>query len=434
MYMKSFILAVVLVGSGFGLFAQKLDRAKEYHSSKKLNEAKTEIDNFLAIEKNQKNSEAWFWKTKIYNSIAADSTYRTSVPDARATAFESLKKYAEIESGVKDSTKRYLSLTLDQSRALTDIYSGYSKDGANFYNANNFNDALTNFRASLDVFDFMASKGWTNNIKFDTITTLYAGISADKANKPDEAAIFYGKIAELKLKQEGYIEIYKWLTDHYKRKNDIANATKFIRLGREVYPEDPFWASYELDMLREKATKEELFAKYEEVIAQNPTNHLFPFNYAVELYQAAYDADLAKRPANSKELISKATANLAKSLAIKSDFPNANLVLGQILYNEGVDYLDLNKAIKPAAGAKLTPDQTKKKAELRAEAQKKFDEAIPYFQKVEAALGSQGKLKMEEKRFLKDAYDLLVMIYESKQNADKIKEYSDKFNNVDKVH
>ena len=53
---------------------------------------------------------------------------------------------------------------------------------------------------------------------------------------------------------------------------------------------------------------------------------------------------------------------------------------------------------------------------------------------VDKDLGSKGKLKMEEKSALKDAYDLLINIYEQKNIKDKVDTYTNKFNNVDKDH
>ncbi len=41
---------------------------------------------------------------------------------------------------------------------------------------------------------------------------------------------------------------------------------------------------------------------------------------------------------------------------------------------------------------------------------------------------------MEEKQFLKDAYDLLINIYDQKQDTAKTAEYTEKFNNVERVH
>ena len=49
-------------------------------------------------------------------------------------------------------------------------------------------------------------------------------------------------------------------------------------------------------------------------------------------------------------------------------------------------------------------------------------------------LGGQGKLKMKEKQFLKDSYDLLITVYEQKGDQANATKYTEKFNNVDKVH
>lgn len=430
--MKRILLTVLLAVSVVGLFAQKIDKAKSLLEKKKFADAKTEIDNFLAVEKNAGNSEAWYTKSKIYLAINADSSIKSTVPDAREVAFTSVKKYLELES-TKDSAKRNTLLTMDGNKPLVDIYSGYSKDGASFYNAGNFNDALTNFKNSLDVFDIMSQRNMIQ-VKLDTTTTLYAGISAEKANKPEEAAKYYSKIAESKAKAEGFVEIYKWLADHYRQKNDMANATKFAGLGREVYPQESFWSGFELDMAREKGTKEELFAKYEQVIKENPDNHLFYFNYGVELYQAGYNQDSSKRPANSAELIKRATEQIQKSIEKKADYANSQMLMGQVLYNQGVDVNNKNKAIRPPQGGKLKPEQLKQKEELRGEMNKKFDESLVYFTKVDQLLGSQGKLKVDDKAILKDAYDLTITIYEQKQNADKVTEYTTKFNDVDKKH
>jgi hypothetical protein len=80
------------------------------------------------------------------------------------------------------------------------------------------------------------------------------------------------------------------------------------------------------------------------------------------------------------------------------------------------------------------PEDIKKRADLRIAAGKKFDDAIPYLEKVDQDLGSKGKLKMDEKTSLKNAYDLLVTIYETKKIQDKIDHWTAKYNDVDKVH
>jgi len=459
--MKKMLLTALLAVLGFLSQAQKIEKAKNLLQRKKLPEAKTEIDNVMAVEKNKTSSDAWYIKAKVYDAIAADSTMKSTVPDARDVAFDALKQYLELENKEKDASKKNIQLTLDNNQPLVDLYTGYSKEAAAFYNAGKFADAFTNFKNSLAVFDVMSARNIIP-VKFDTTTTLYAGISAEKAQKPDDAAVYYAKIADNKCKGEGFVEIYKWLADYYRRKDDAANANKYAALGKEVYPNDPYWTGFELDLAREKGTKEDLFKKYEEVIKENPDNYLFLFNYGVELYQTGYDPDVTKRPANSKELIDRAIEMMTKTLEKKPDYPNANMVLGQIYYNQGVEINNANKEIKPQGGVKLTPDQLKKKEDMRAETMKKFDMAVPYLTKVDEALDPQGKLKMEDKDNLKNALDLLIIINEEKENQletkkrqaeakkdvagvksidaelkkiqDNTAKYTDKYNNIDRKH
>jgi hypothetical protein len=176
--MKKLFLTALLAVIGFLSQAQKLEKAKDLLTRKKLTDAKTEIDNVLAVEKNKTNADAWYTKAKIYGAIAADSSLKSTVPDARSTAFESMKTYLEMESKEKDAAKRNIQLTLDNNAPLIELYTGYSKDAASFYNASNYNDAFVNFKNSLAVFDLMSSRGIIP-IKLDTTTTLYAGISAE---------------------------------------------------------------------------------------------------------------------------------------------------------------------------------------------------------------------------------------------------------------
>jgi tetratricopeptide (TPR) repeat protein len=422
MQMKRFLFTTLLAAMVTGLFAQKVEKAKELLKANKLTEAKTEIDAFLAQEKNQKNGEAWYTKAKIYNEISKDSMLRKSMPDSRMQAFDALKKYTEVDD------KMLISLQIDGYKPINEIYTHYYQEAANSFNAKEYETAFSGFKNAMTVSSFMTQKGWIN-LKLDTNSVLYAGVSAEKLNKPDEAVTYYGMLAENKVTGEGFVEIYKWVANHYYEKKDMANAKKFIDLGKEVYPKDPFWASLELDMSRDAGNKDQLFSKYKETIAANPDNHLYRYNYAVELYQYAYNLDSTKRPANSEQMIREASENIQQALRIKGDYSRAQLFAGQIAYNQGVDILNRAKAIKGTAAADV-----KRKADLKAEAIKKFDEATPFFLEVAKLLEPQPKLKMEDKSDLKEAYDLLITIYDQKGLKDKVKEFEIKFNDVDRKH
>ena len=423
--MRRLLLTGFLAAAGMGLFAQSVDKAKDLLKSNKLPEAKAEIDKALTVDKNQKNSEAWYTKLKIYNALAATDATRAQYPDARDQAFEALKKYVDVDD------KKLLLLQMDGYKPVNEIYQGYFQIGANDYNGAKYKEALQNFTGALAASSYMNSKGWTN-LKIDTTSTLYAGISAEKAGLKDTAAIYYGKLADARIANingSNMIDIYKWLVDYYNTKKDAANTQKFITLAKEQYPDDLFWPSTELDNLREKGNKDSLFAKYDEIVTKFPKNHLFFFNFGLELYQYASDTSKGGRPANYDALIAKSTEMLKKCLELQPDYPQAALVLGQISYNAGVDLQGQTKKI-PGKG----PDDIKKRADLRIAAGKKFDEAIPYFELVDKDLGTKGKLKMDEKSSLKDAYDLLITIYENKNVKDKVDLWTNKFNNVDKDH
>ncbi|MFM2361299.1 MAG: hypothetical protein RLZZ316_201 [Bacteroidota bacterium] len=426
--MKKFTLIVLLATVAVTAFAQKVDKAKDYVTKNKFAEAKNEIEAVLADPKNQKNAEAWYIKCKAYNGIAADAGLSAQTPDARWTAFEALKKYIELDD------KAGILLQFDKYQPVMDIYQGYYRIGAAQFNEQKNPEALANFKSCLTVGEFMAKQGWTN-VKMDTTVVLYAGIVAERAKNKDEAAFYYGKLAEAKVNSKEYIDIYKWLADfYYQDKKDVTNSQKFLGLGKEVFPEDPFWATYELEMLRDGGDKKALFAKYEEVIAQNPTNHENIFNYGVEMYQEAYKPEIKERPTNSVEIIAKVEAQMKKVIELKPEYVSAYLVLGQISYNRGIDVTNVNKTIRPPAGGKLKPEELKKKEELRAEAGKHFDAAIPHFEKIDALIGSKGKLTGTEKQNLKEAYDLLTTIYDVRGNKEKMKIYEEKFINVDKQH
>ncbi|HVM88100.1 MAG TPA: hypothetical protein VMT76_07910 [Puia sp.] len=435
--MKSTLLALLFAFAGLGLSAQSLDKAKDYLKSKKLLDAKNEIDKFLATDKGQKAIEAWYYKCKIYAAIGGDTSVKSQVPDAYTQSLGALKTYLEKdEAANKDKEKQAIALKLDGYAPINSIYAGYFQDGATNYNVGKYTDALADFKGALVAREFMFSKGWITQ-QFDTLTTLYTGIAAEKAKDRDQAATYYSKLADLKLSDSKYTEIYKWLVNYYSEdKNDEANAMKYLKLGKEVYPNDKSWDEIELgiydseiERYRKSGNKDSLFAQYEHVISKLPNSYVFMYNYGVELYNYAIDTSSGKRPANSEALIAKSKEELNKTLQVKSDYSQAYLLLGQITYNDAVDLKATTKNIK---GQK--PEDVKKRADIRVAANKKFDEALPYLEKVDQILGPQGKLKQEEKRTLKDAYDLVITIYEQKNVKDKAEEYTKKFNDVDKVH
>ena len=423
--MKRIFLTLFAAGIVSGLFAQSVDKVKELLKANKLPEAKTEVDALMATPKGQKNAEAWYQKVKVYNAIAVNDQLKASQPDALGISLEALKKYSELDD------KKLVSLTMDQYKPVNEIYQGLFKTGADNYNAAKYNDALYDFTTALDAIKFMNGKGWIKQ-NMDTTSTLYAGISAEKSSKRDTAVIYYKTIVDsgiTKINGNSMEEIYKWVADYYDKKGDRANSDKYIAMGKAKFPGDLFYDELDLDRLRKTGPKDSLWAKYETINKEHPDSAIYYFNYALELYQYSSDTSKGAAPANAAELTARAQEKMGKSLELNPNYPQANLVMGQILYNQGIETQGKTKTIK---GSK--PEDIKARAALRVQAISQFDKAIPYFEKVDQELGKEGKLKMAEKTALRDSYDLLVTIYETKRDQAKVAAWTDKYNNVDKVH
>jgi hypothetical protein len=423
--MKRMLLSLVLAVVCTGLFAQSVDKVKELLKANKLAEAKDEIDKTLLVDKNQKNAEAWYYKVKVYNAIAANDQLKTQYPDALLQSLAALKNYVQYDD------KKFTLLILDSYKPINEIYQGLFQTGANDYNAQKYADALVNFKGAIAAIGFMYKEGWIKQ-SMDSTATLYAGISAEKADKRDEAVIYYKTIADSGITKIGgndMAEIYKWLADYYTRKGDKENAAKYTAMGKQRYPNDIFYDELTLDALRKSGNKDSLFSEYEVINKEHPDSAIYFFNYGLELYQYATDTSTGKRVANSDDLIKKAQDRLLTSYKLNPNYAQTSLVLGQISYNEGVEFQILGKP-----KGNTNADELKKRQDYRAMSVKKFDEAIPYLEKVDQILGTQGKLKKADKVALRDAYDMLITIYESRKDKPKIDAWTDKYNNVDKVH
>lgn len=392
------------------LHAQQVERAKEFLQNNRLREAKAVIDAALKSTVDQSNADAWYTKARIYNAIASDAGIFTQFPTARMEAFNALKKYTEIDPAIA-------SLKADGYKTINDIYVGFYREAANKFNNKEYAGALSGFADAILVSSFMSMKGWVNT-NLDTASVLYAGVSAEKMNRQDEAAKYYRQLVNAKVRGEGYVEIYKWLAHRSYEQKNFAEARKYLNTGNEVYPGDPFWKSLEIDIMRAEGNKEDLFQQYDKTIAADPGNHLYRYNYAIELYQHAYKADTAKRPINSEVLIQKALNQLNTALNAKPDYAKAQLFTGQIIYNQGVDLLSQSK--KLAVGG-----------ELREKAMTKFGDALPYFLTVERQLSSMPEITAADKKDLIEVYDLIATIYAQQGLQEKKEEYEKKLKELE---
>jgi hypothetical protein len=417
--MKKLSLLAILVAASFFAVAQDIDQIKTFALLGQTQKGKEAVDKYMADAKNTKKPEGWFYKGFLYNLASKDSSKTAAESIAlKADAFESFKKYRELDP------KNTL-LAEQNNSPLYDLYVGYSTDiGVKAYNNKDQNAAFEGFKKALEIHDYIYSNdlAGANGFKFsalDTTLTTYAAISAYEAKKPDDAVIYYKKLADANVSDPQYLDVYQVLADNYRKNKDKAAFDEILAKGRKLYPtNEEYWTALEIENATQGIGKPAIFTKYDELLASHPNNYMLSYNYGVELYQYIFSDSVKAAEVNGYK--TKLVEVMKSAVAAKSTV-EANFLLANFLYNNSIDIDDEKRKIK---GTK--PDDIKKKKELTAAAAKSMEDAVPYAQGVETAFAAVAKPKNSEKVNYKQALVILKNIYEVKKDAAKMADYEKK--------
>lgn len=414
--MKKCVLMLALAMFGYSAFAQDIDAIAKLYNDKKYTEAKTAIDKMLADAKNANNSDAWYFKGRIYNSLAAEA----STPKAQAYEYRQ-KAFEAFQNNQKYDTKD-LRLKMDFWMPYLEIYAGLYDLGAAQFNEKDYDGALNSFSGALAVENFILGKKYEySQIKLhplDTALVLNAAVAASQAKKTDEAMGFYRKITDANVSDAQYLEVYQVLAEYYEKKKDSANLTAILEKGRRLYPTNGYWDEIELKTISETGDKAALFARYEDLIAKKPNEYTLNYNYAIELYNSIYTAD--KRPANETEMKAKLTTVLKNAIALDKGI-DATVLMTNHLYNVAAD---LSTAATMIKGIK--PEDKARKAELKKQSNEKMEECINYCNSAVTWFEAQPSLKTSQKNVYKNVIGYLVDMYGVKGDTKKVAELEKK--------
>ena len=410
--MRKLIFSAFMVASSFTMFAQSLEDVQEKVNKGKYGEAKEKIDKLLADSKGQKNANAWYYKGIVYYNLSLDSTI-TDNKDYRGEAFDAFQKYYEMDP-------KNVMGTLEQNARLFQLFDSYYNAGIKDFNNKNFESSFKNFRNALSVESFINQKQFTyNNVTLpalDTSLVLNVAAAASKANMTDSAMVYYARLADAKVNNPDYIEIYQLLVDYYGKKNDAANQAKYVALGKELYPTSDYWYDVELTPLTNDKPK--LLAKYEELVGKNPSSYYLAYNYAVELYNYLFTGDT--KPADAATFEPKVEGAIANAIKVKSG-PDANLLMVRYLSEQVYKLEDQARLIK---GTK--PEDAAKRKGIVTQTNALWDKLAPYAQQAFDGYTAKTELKGYEKGNLKFISNVLIDYYTMKKDAAKAKSYQDK--------
>jgi tetratricopeptide (TPR) repeat protein len=387
MKIKSFILALTFVGASLAGFAQKgeLNSAKSNYDKyaqlrdansaalglANLKTAKASVDKAVTNEKTMNDPATWTYKALIYSDMAMlDSVPTTSRPLITEAA-TALAKAKELDKAGANKAN------LDKVNANLAQYE--VNLGVKAYQSGKFEDAFASFNNSL------------NFRPGDTTITYYAGLSAINSKNYKAGIQKYEEL--VKSNFSGNNQVYLDLSRLYLMQGDTAKAISIAAEGSGKFKNDAALATQEIELSLMSGKQKEVITKIEAQAQKDPKNKLLPFYLGI-----AYNAS------NNNE---KAIAAYKQALAIDPQFGDANLNIGGLYLNKGIELYN---------GANKLPQSKQKEYDsMMKNANVQFDTALPYLQK---AVELNPKSRM--------ALDNLKTYYIIKKNQAKVDEITKK--------
>ncbi len=411
--MRSGIIFLFLVCLTFSGISQSLDKIHSMMDKGDYAGAKVLIDKIFENPSKATDADNLYYKARVYNGLSSDKTLSpTERYKLKAQAYEAFLKNQELDS--KD-----IRMKLEAYLSYLDLYGGFYDLGVIFYNDKIYEDAYNSFLKSYEVESYITKKGYTYEQAklptFDTALIMNIGLSASLAKKEKESATFYQKLVDANIGGKQYEAVYESLAVYYEKTGDDEALSKLMAKASKLYPSNNFLNEFGLRQMEKTGGKEAVYARYDEMIKNDPTNFALIYNYAIDLYNSLYVGD--KKPANIE-----ATQNKLKDilkLAIQNDKGiDATVLMSNHLYNAASDYFVEASELK----GKL-PADLKKKKELSEKANMLMDETIPYALAALKYFDSLENMKTSQKATRVNILTTLSDIYNAKGDAKKSAEY-----------
>lgn len=429
---KLFLLLLTISSITTYSFSQNITKAQTYAALRQYENAKTEIDQITANDKGAKNAEAIYLKAQIYAAISLDSALNKKYTDAKQTAFDALKTYLTLDT-------KYKTIQADNYGVINTLYATYFNDGAAQYNQKKYPEAANSFQQAVWLSDKMIQNKWSK-IAMDTSAILYAGISAQNAKKDDDAIAMYTRLVDKEIKAEGYMGIYEFVVDYYRKKNDTENFKKYLAIGKKNYPEDNFWLASEMEVVKNKGDFSAVVNTYENMITKEPSYDLY-FELGNSIYDYLYPKDSTKMAQNKEMFEQKMIDAYTKAANLKTDAGMPYFSIGNHYYNKAII---INKSYNKIRNSKK-PEDIKMRDDLLKQSNTYVDQAITVYEKACDRFATKTKLTVTEKFCYKNSVSALIDLNKDKKNSykpttpdykkydDMEKKWTKKYDEVDKM-
>jgi hypothetical protein len=406
--MKKLLFFLLFVTSASMVKAQDFNKVLLAYSTKKYEEAKTEVDKLAADSKASDKPETYLWKLAVYAELYGDSTLGTKYPDAGKEAWNALTKYAEKDpqlTKLKDNSGE----NGNGLRAVSLLYGQSFNYGRSAFQNKDWNGSFDYFSFCQNVSEFIGKNGLNTSGKYtiDTTIVLYAGYAAQNAGKQDEAVARYKALADWKVgvKDTSFKDVYKSLL-YMEQKNDTS-FKKYLAIAKEVYPEDmALWNQYEMSNMTSNASLKDILAKYKADDASGKLKEADYVTYA-ETFAQPDKNQLAQLDSTQQQEVKLAAADAF----IKAY--NLNDTNGLYAFNAGVLYYSTFGQLDDQY-YNLRGESAALKAQREAVVKQQQDisaKAIEWLEKGYNALKAKPNREKNESASLNRAVDYLANLY-----------------------
>lgn len=372
----------------------------------KLEDAKAQLDKVLADPKADGKAETYLLKTEVLGTIAGNDALKAKYPNADAEAFQALKKYFEIEPGGEKIKAEPVA-----ANAINGLSNSFTIGGNKYFNSKNWDSAFSNYKKLAELSDLLIQNKMTNT-SFDTTSNLYAGATAQSAKKDDEAAKYYGKIADRKIGGKDYVAVYQFLTQYYLNNNNQAQFKKYLALGKEIYPTNTSWNEFEFANTTENANIEDMAKKFEQADAAKTLDAKSYMDYADYFVNSKKIKDLD--PAQRAPYTNIALVAFSKAAELDTANGLTSYNAGIIAYNFFQDGSDSAKQIKGVTAAIKS-----KRAKADKQVDSAADRSIVWLEKSYNTLASKVNRTKTETNVVGKTVDILYNLYAYKRDRSK---------------
>ena len=350
-------------------------RASTAQTKGELDKAKQYIDEAIVHEKTKEKSKTWYTKGLVYESIAFsdNADYKALASDALEQAMEAYEKTLSME---KESSVLHFQTT----QRIETIWGNFLNQGADLYQKGDFAGALEAFDKTVKI------------KPKDTTGLIYAAITAQQDKQFDAAEKYYNQLKAVDYASPDMYKSLIYIQRAHHKDND--KALTHIREARELYPDDKDLMKEEINVLIITERVDEAKEKLSEAIKKEPDNPNLHYNLAF-LYDQVGDTD------NSYEMYKKA-------VELKPDYFDAVYNLAVMNFNQAAEKLKI-------ANEMDLKTYQKDGQKYIDEANAKFEEAVPYFEKAH-------EIKPNDAAVLEN----LELIYKRLKMFDKVEEVQGK--------